>query len=366
MSNVGHKYWQTLHKSPLRLGSLTQLFYNDRQLFHASKLHSKESGPSRENSNAHAYEQRSSSSSSSASSSSSSSSAHQQFHRYSYERKRANYQNERTKHSNQNRAEPLFSNSSMNHYQRLNIDPTSDISNIKSAYYSLSKQYHPDLVGSEDSEAAENFRLITESYDILSDPKSRSDYDKTLQQTTQSAPEFTSWQPGGSRTSEQDHMNRMREAGRIIKSRKDELFEREKMQNPQKYRAGTFRVTSAVNPVEELERLNRRLELLSRTPTLNFDSGEEENKRFYRAHLADTIRRRHEDMKLYQDLNSRSTSMDDTLLIMSLLTVLGGFTIAFLIVGSNFLGLDLAAYLDDKLSQSVRKMEANKTESRRE
>ena len=60
-------------------------------------------------------------------------------------------------------------------YDRLEIPPTASSSDIKKAYYKLSKQWHPDKNQSED--AKQKFQEIAEAYEILSDDEKRNNYD---------------------------------------------------------------------------------------------------------------------------------------------------------------------------------------------
>jgi DnaJ-class molecular chaperone len=60
-------------------------------------------------------------------------------------------------------------------YDRLEINPTASSSDIKKAYYKLSKQWHPDKNPSED--AKKKFQEIAEAYEILSDEEKRNNYD---------------------------------------------------------------------------------------------------------------------------------------------------------------------------------------------
>ncbi|CAH2052170.1 unnamed protein product, partial [Iphiclides podalirius] len=64
------------------------------------------------------------------------------------------------------------------HYDVLGITPKATQNDIKSAYYKLSKIYHPDK--SSDETAARKFRAITEAYEILGNVKSKKMYDKGL------------------------------------------------------------------------------------------------------------------------------------------------------------------------------------------
>ncbi|XP_010250129.1 PREDICTED: uncharacterized protein LOC104592448 [Nelumbo nucifera] len=60
-------------------------------------------------------------------------------------------------------------------YDLLGIDSTSNRSQIKAAYRSLQKQCHPDIAGPAGHDMA---IILNEAYSILSDPSSRSVYDK--------------------------------------------------------------------------------------------------------------------------------------------------------------------------------------------
>lgn len=60
-------------------------------------------------------------------------------------------------------------------YSLLDIPKSATQTEVKEAYYKLSKIYHPDVARDEDS--LKMFREITEAYDILGNVKSRKDYD---------------------------------------------------------------------------------------------------------------------------------------------------------------------------------------------
>ena len=54
---------------------------------------------------------------------------------------------------------------------------------IKNAYYRLAQLYHPDKVDSDvNYETHENFLLISEAYDVLSNPDLKILYDDTLKE----------------------------------------------------------------------------------------------------------------------------------------------------------------------------------------
>lgn len=63
------------------------------------------------------------------------------------------------------------------YYQILGIKRDAKPEEIKKAYRRLARKYHPD-VNPGDKAAEERFKLITEAYDILSDPKKRAIYDR--------------------------------------------------------------------------------------------------------------------------------------------------------------------------------------------
>ncbi|RVE46882.1 hypothetical protein evm_008443 [Chilo suppressalis] len=64
------------------------------------------------------------------------------------------------------------------HYDVLGVTPKATQSDIKSAYYKLSKLYHPDI--SSDEASAKKFRSITEAYEVLGNIKLKKMYDRGL------------------------------------------------------------------------------------------------------------------------------------------------------------------------------------------
>ena len=63
-----------------------------------------------------------------------------------------------------------------NYYDVLGLTPKASSTEIKSAYYRLSKKYHPDLNTTDASKAA--FAEISEAYEVLGNRRSRRLYDR--------------------------------------------------------------------------------------------------------------------------------------------------------------------------------------------
>lgn len=62
------------------------------------------------------------------------------------------------------------------YYDVLGVDKNADEKTIKKAYRKLAMKYHPDV--SDDENATEKFKEISEAYAVLSDPDKRSKYDR--------------------------------------------------------------------------------------------------------------------------------------------------------------------------------------------
>ena len=65
-----------------------------------------------------------------------------------------------------------------NHYETLGVEPTANGDEIKKAYRRLSLQYHPDRNSTTD--AVGKIQKINDAYEILSDDKSRAEYNMQL------------------------------------------------------------------------------------------------------------------------------------------------------------------------------------------
>ena len=64
----------------------------------------------------------------------------------------------------------------IDYYSVLGISRGSDQKAVKVAYFRLAKKYHPDYNSSENAEAM--FELISEAYEVISDPAKRAKYDE--------------------------------------------------------------------------------------------------------------------------------------------------------------------------------------------
>merc|ERR1711964_947938 len=70
----------------------------------------------------------------------------------------------------------------VDHYQTLQIEQGSSVEDVKRAFRTLAKRYHPDKNPGQEEAAEQMFRRITTAYQILSDEQRRRLYDLTLDQ----------------------------------------------------------------------------------------------------------------------------------------------------------------------------------------
>lgn len=66
---------------------------------------------------------------------------------------------------------------SKDYYQILGVGKDASENDIKKAYRKLAMQYHPDR-NPGDKEAEENFRSVSEAYEVLSDPQKKAQFDQ--------------------------------------------------------------------------------------------------------------------------------------------------------------------------------------------
>lgn len=350
MSKYAGIHLSELGRSALRLCSECQYFYIIRRQVctsRASRNRSGQENPEANRNNKQGNEE-----------TGRSSSFHQTYHRRSYERKRTDYEKGRDHGQGKSaRTISFMANPSTTHYQRLNIDSSAGIDSIKSAYYSLSKQYHPDIVGKDNPDAVENFRLITDAYDTLSNPKTKAEYDQQIQLDTETAldPAYSSWKPQDYDEQNQETIYRMREAQRIFQSKQDEALAREKERNPNKFRSGVFRqdIDEVDINFERLENQIRYMDMSSNTRVSSNVFQRSDSNDFYRAHLYGTLLRRREELR--EHTQDPGSGPSDDFVWISLATLVGTLVFVALTAANAIYDFDIAALLDRRLQQKATK-----------
>ncbi|HEV7121376.1 MAG TPA: DnaJ domain-containing protein [Candidatus Paceibacterota bacterium] len=71
-----------------------------------------------------------------------------------------------------------------NFYERLGVNPGASDQEIKDAFRTLSKKYHPEAQGGGDEE---RFKMLSEAYSTLKDSEKRKKYDLRVSPTSQSS-----------------------------------------------------------------------------------------------------------------------------------------------------------------------------------
>lgn len=74
------------------------------------------------------------------------------------------------------------------YYKILGVESGADDKAIKTAYRKLARKYHPDV--SDEKDAEEKFKEVTEAYEILHDANKRAEYDELLQYGGQQGESF--------------------------------------------------------------------------------------------------------------------------------------------------------------------------------
>jgi curved DNA-binding protein CbpA len=77
-----------------------------------------------------------------------------------------------------------------NYYEIIELGPTAQSSEIKEAYYAMARRYHPDRFHLKSgtklhAEISSAFARVTQAYETLTDPNTRSVYDQTLQRSNE-------------------------------------------------------------------------------------------------------------------------------------------------------------------------------------
>ena len=80
----------------------------------------------------------------------------------------------------------------VDYYKELGLEKGASEDEIKKAFRSLARKYHPDA-NPDDPEAEAKFKKISEAYEVLGDPQKRAKYDQIGSQ-------FRSYQNGGGRS----------------------------------------------------------------------------------------------------------------------------------------------------------------------
>jgi hypothetical protein len=71
---------------------------------------------------------------------------------------------------------------STSHYACLEVPADATAQQLRQAFRSLSKRYHPDTTSLPAAEAQEAFRRLRQAYAVLGDPQARAEYDRRLHQ----------------------------------------------------------------------------------------------------------------------------------------------------------------------------------------
>jgi len=82
------------------------------------------------------------------------------------------------------------------YYDILEIKQDADLNDIRKAYRRLALKHHPDRNLGNEEESTQKFRQINHAYEILSDARSRSDYDRSLRFGAQEG-HRPGWSAGG-------------------------------------------------------------------------------------------------------------------------------------------------------------------------
>jgi preprotein translocase subunit Sec63 len=74
------------------------------------------------------------------------------------------------------------------HYELLRVEPGASRDQLRQAFRSLSKRYHPDTTELPAADAEQAFRQLKQAYAVLSDPLARQRYDSELRLGTLTSP----------------------------------------------------------------------------------------------------------------------------------------------------------------------------------
>ncbi|MCO5215590.1 MAG: J domain-containing protein [Thermomicrobiales bacterium] len=86
-----------------------------------------------------------------------------------------------------------------NHYRLLDVPFTASRKDITTAYKKAMRQWHPDQFrGTDKALAEEQSRRINQAYSVLSDPRKRADYDRSIRVEAMQAEIMERYVPGSS------------------------------------------------------------------------------------------------------------------------------------------------------------------------
>ena len=165
--------------------------------------------------------------------------------------------------------------SSGSYYDVLEVSPKASQTQIKAAYYRLSKQYHPDV---NNSSSAEKFANISSAYEVLRNPRNRRQYDSEVLG---------------------------RRGGLPFHGSQVDIEYQEFMRHRGKFRDRRCTTTAA-----------------GRAPIFNFDE-------FYRQHYGESMRRAHVDKKMKDDVG-RMKQEEEAMEFRS--TVIAAYTVIMTVV----------------------------------
>ncbi len=81
------------------------------------------------------------------------------------------------------------------YYKTLGVEPDADGKAIKTAYRKLARKYHPDVSAEENAE--EQFKEVSEAYEVLKDKEKRAEYDQLRRYGGEQFEPPPGWQPRG-------------------------------------------------------------------------------------------------------------------------------------------------------------------------
>lgn len=278
----------------------------------------------------------------------SSSSSHHRYHRSSYEHKRSRSEKGKERFQKSTVNESPLVDLGISHYQRLNIQPDADMDTIKSAYYSLSKIYHPDIADPADAKAVENFRLITESYNTLSDPQLKAHYDRQI--NVEPIRNFDSeiYDQGLNASRDGRFSFRVKDADMLFRAKQESAMERDKQLNPKKFRAGSFKESTPdenFDAQDEINRIKRRLDILDKS---NMGTNSIAGDKFYQTHLYISIQRRHAGLVKANSMSYHGGASNDSGML-GIVAGLGIIAVVGLSIFNLLVNYDIGGYLDSKL-----------------